>query len=440
MTQEEILLELIISYLYEKDYIKLSDIQEYILNSDIGKNVFMNYTQYESKTSKINKTIFNHSKDRELSSHSGVVYFESRYSKSTLHQEFRLVRKHSKRSHNYFIVFQGKTYKEEFSEGILWAPIKGKDGSKALFHWETLTNCKPGDIVYSIVGNKLKARGTIEDKAIISPNPFDNDLWVRDGWLVNVDYYFIEDGIKIKEYINEIRPMLPKKYSPFNHKTGNGNVGYLYEIGSDLGEYLNQFIGNEYKTDVMKQVFEVTKDEEQMIELVMEEEGLDEAELIILEQKPPLKSNKPKSRRKKVHYKKTDFLKKAERDIKKGLAAEKLVEAYEKNYLIMRGRKDLADKIKWVAKEADSYGYDILSFDEFGVEKYIEVKGTTLGINNPFDVSRNEVETSIQKKDNYWVYRVYNLDTSKPLFYKLQGSLEEVLELEPSSYKAYIKD
>ena len=122
------------------------------------------------------------------------------------------------------------------------------------------------------------------------------------------------------------------------------------------------------------------------------------------------------------------------------MAAEKLVEVYEKNYLISIGREDLANKVKWVAKEADNYGYDILSFDEKGNEKFVEVKGTTLGKNTPFDISRNEVNTSIVNKDKYWVYRVYNLDTNNPMFYKMHGSIEEILELEPSSYKAYIKE
>ena len=116
-----------------------------------------------------------------------------------------------------------------------------------------------------------------------------------------------------------------------------------------------------------------------------------------------------------------------------------MVEAFEKNQLINKGRRDLAEKVKWVAKEADNFGYDILSFDRYGNKKYIEVKGTTLGKDNPFDVSRNEVITSIRKKDRYWLYRVYNLDSTKPRFYKLKGPLNETLDLVPSSFKAYNK-
>jgi hypothetical protein len=438
MNQKEILLELVISYLYDKDFVTLIEIQSYILNSDLGKDVFKNYPKHESKISKINKTIFEHSKDRNISTHSGVLYFEPKFDKGSSHQAFRLIRKHRKTLQNYFVVFQGKTYKEEFKEGILWAPTKGKDGSNPLFHWKNLEKCKPGDIVYSIVKNKVMAKGTVLEKAITSPNPFDNELWGREGWLVKVDYHFVDDGIKIKDHIDHIRPMLSDKYSPFNSNTGSGNVGYLYEINNQLGEFLNESLSDEFDVTDIKEVFEITADEQIIIENVLDEEGLNEAELIILEQDPPVSSNKPKTKRKKVHYRKTDFIKKAERDIKKGITAEKLVEAYESNHLISIGRKDLADKIKWVAKEADGYGYDILSYDDQGNKKYIEVKGTTLGKNTPFDVSKNEVETSIQKKDNYWIYRVYNLDTERPMFYRVNGSMKEKFDLEPESYKAYI--
>ena len=48
---------------------------------------------------------------------------------------------------NYFVVFQGKTFKQEHKEGILWAPAIGKKGGKPYFHWENMTKCNVGDVV-----------------------------------------------------------------------------------------------------------------------------------------------------------------------------------------------------------------------------------------------------------------------------------------------------
>ncbi|XMB73240.1 DUF3883 domain-containing protein [Mycoplasmatota bacterium WC30] len=97
-------------------------------------------------------------------------------------------------------------------------------------------------------------------------------------------------------------------------------------------------------------------------------------------------------------------------------------------------------RFKWVAEEADGYGYDVLSFDEDGNEKYIEVKGTTLMNTVPFYVTANELETSIEKGGQYWVYRVYYVNDSSPRFLKVNGSFERNFCLEPYGYKVYIKE
>src|SRR3989338_1888604 len=59
-----------------------------------------------------------------------------------------------------------------------------------------------------------------------------------------------------------------------------------------------------------------------------------------------------------------------------GNRGEEVVFNLEKKHLESIGKKELANKVKWVSKEDDSLGYDILSFEEDGTEKYIEVKST----------------------------------------------------------------
>ena len=63
----------------------------------------------------------------------------------------------------------------------------------------------------------------------------------------------------------------------------------------------------------------------------------------------------------------------------------------------------------WKSKIDDSLGYDILSYTESGEKMYIEVKSTPYGPRTPFFMSSNEISKSKELKDNYYVYRVYNL-------------------------------
>lgn len=63
--------------------------------------------------------------------------------------------------------------------------------------------------------------------------------------------------------------------------------------------------------------------------------------------------------------------------------------------------------------KGDGEGFDILSFDEAGKEKYIEVKTTTSGQYQPFFITWTELERSRKEGDNYYLYRLYNLNETK---------------------------
>ncbi len=339
----------------------------------------------------------------------------------------------------YFVVFQGKTYKEEFKGKMLWAPTKTSNGKNALFHHENLTKCRVGDVIFSVVKNKVMARSIVVKEAVIRENPFDLKVWAKDGWFVEVDYTLVNDNIRIKDHLSDIVKFLPDKYSPFSKNTGNGTQGYLFEISNDFGLFIDDLITDQVSIIDVTTIFEIDVSDEEIMDTLLDGEGIIEANFVIIEEEPPIVSNKPKTKKSNVKYKKTDYIKKAKKDSEKGLLGEKFVELHEKNYLKSIGREDLAEQVKWVSLEADGHGYDILSFDEYGNEKYIEVKSTTLGKNYPFDISRNEVETSQKLKDNFWIYRVYNLESGSPKMYKIKGDVSEMCDLYPTSYRAYTK-
>ena len=78
---------------------------------------------------------------------------------------------------------------------------------------------------------------------------------------------------------------------------------------------------------------------------------------------------------------------------------------YERERLRQAGEKRLGDRVEHVAvAKGDGLGYDVLSFDVDGRERFIEVKTTSFGKQTPFFVSRNELEFSDLARDQYHLY------------------------------------
>lgn len=90
---------------------------------------------------------------------------------------------------------------------------------------------------------------------------------------------------------------------------------------------------------------------------------------------------------------------------KVGALGEEKVLEYEKKYLIENGRPDLANNIRHISKQSISEGYDIISYDLDGNNKYIEVKSSRQRDIN-FFITDNELTTARALKDKYWIYRV----------------------------------
>ena len=143
----------------------------------------------------------------------------------------------------------------------------------------------------------------------------------------------------------------------------------------------------------------------------------------------------------KVYYQnkaiKTNYLEKEQLNKALGLYGEELVIEYEKWYLIKSGKEHFADKIKWISKEeGDGAGFDILSRNLNGTDKFIEVKTTRLGKETPFFFSSNELQVSISKANDYHLYRVFNANSDVRLFAK-NGSLSNICKSIPTMYKGY---
>ncbi|MGM9968417.1 MAG: DUF3883 domain-containing protein [Rummeliibacillus sp.] len=84
-----------------------------------------------------------------------------------------------------------------------------------------------------------------------------------------------------------------------------------------------------------------------------------------------------------------------------------------------------------------SAGYDILSFELDGRPKYIDCK-TSVGKNKTFVISANEWSKAKQYREQYYIYRVINLNNN-PDITILKNPYEKFEEksiiLAPTSYK-----
>lgn len=142
----------------------------------------------------------------------------------------------------------------------------------------------------------------------------------------------------------------------------------------------------------------------------------------------------------KSKYKKINWEEINERQSAIGIAGEEFV--YQNEIDLFRSiNQDLLPRILHLsAMQGDGFGYDILSVDEDGISKYIEVKTTTS--NNPYSpfyMSINErhfFEENI--RNNAFIYRVYSFDMETRRGEIMIISAEELLnnfDFDPISFR-----
>jgi len=133
-----------------------------------------------------------------------------------------------------------------------------------------------------------------------------------------------------------------------------------------------------------------------------------------------------------------DYLQREARNRSLGSAGEDLVMRYEAQRLLAAGSRVLANRIEHVSKvKGDGAGFDILSFETDGRERFIEVKTTAYIAETPFYVSRNELSFSTEQAERFRLYRLFNF-RKRPQMFALAGALDASCRLDPVSYRAEV--
>ena len=143
-----------------------------------------------------------------------------------------------------------------------------------------------------------------------------------------------------------------------------------------------------------------------------------------------------------VHLKGThvDYIQEAKVNKALGEAGEEFVYQYERRQ-VKKYNLGKKKQVRRVAKlDGDGLGYDILSYDKKGNEKYIEVKTTSGKEEGSIFITANELEMSEKFPEHYYLYRVYEFDqvsmTGKISVRK--GSLKELC-ISAQTYKVDFK-
>lgn len=132
---------------------------------------------------------------------------------------------------------------------------------------------------------------------------------------------------------------------------------------------------------------------------------------------------------------KRDYVEREARNAALGKAGELLALEFEEFRLRSAGKKHLAERIEHVSvTKGDGLGYDILSFDSTGKERFVEVKTTAFAKETPFFASNNEVVFAREMSEQFHLYRLFDF-RKVPKLFSLQGDIERYCRLDPVSYR-----
>lgn len=128
-------------------------------------------------------------------------------------------------------------------------------------------------------------------------------------------------------------------------------------------------------------------------------------------------------------------------NIKIGDLGERLVYEYEKRKLELAGIKNIEEKLFLTSKHKDygnAYPVDIISYDiEKKCKIFIEVKTTKGKATDPFYISESERKFSKEHRNNYKLYRVYDVTKNKtPKLYVIEGYIKDNFTLLNENYIA----
>ncbi|HEB53441.1 MAG TPA: HNH endonuclease [bacterium] len=146
----------------------------------------------------------------------------------------------------YWWVNQNQTYRHEVPGGYLWSPKRKSNGHRNPFY-EFMREVSPGDMVFSFADTWIRAFGVARSNAYEAPRPEEfgeaGRNWSRIGWRVDIEFHEVNCGFRPVDWIERLRPLLPKHYAPLREDGRGLQSIYLTEIPEVLALTLADLLG-----------------------------------------------------------------------------------------------------------------------------------------------------------------------------------------------------
>jgi putative restriction endonuclease len=148
----------------------------------------------------------------------------------------------------YWWVNQNQTYRQEIGGGYLWSP-KLKSNQQRNPFYEFMREVAPGDVVFSFCDTRICALGIASSYCYESPKPTEFGTaganWEAIGWKVDVSFRELENRIRPKDHMDQLRSRLPARYAPLRPNGDGLQSIYLAEVTDAFAAVLFTLIGAE---------------------------------------------------------------------------------------------------------------------------------------------------------------------------------------------------
>lgn len=128
----------------------------------------------------------------------------------------------------------------------MWSPKRNQNDSFNQFY-ENMHLVDVGDLVFSYFNQAIRYVGIVRRPAISWNKPTEFGLvgnyWNNEGWYVPVEWCELPLPLQPKDFIKQLAPALPSKYSPLDPVTGEGRQVYLARVPDEMAAILSMNIG-----------------------------------------------------------------------------------------------------------------------------------------------------------------------------------------------------
>lgn len=278
--------------------------------------------------------------------------------------------------------------------------------------WQYLNNIQVGDIIYIYSAEprqRIICKCLVKETNLIKPNIDDREFFADPSEYGNKNKYMTIELLKL--YDDSFKKF---KYDHIK-KVGFTNPQSQCTACAELVKYLEQA---EEEVEKFRGLVEEICDKEydDMVDKLLNKDNTKQEKtdksytrtIIIkdLQEIDNIVKHNTKPKKTKGAAKNIDYVKKEISQINVGTAGADAVVEFEKNRLKEKGLNNSFKNVRRV--NDDSLGYDVISYNEDGTEKYIEVKTNVSGNGYiDFHITKNELE-KLNGKNNFLYYVMGN--------------------------------